>query len=477
LHVFENQADAARPALNADAILQRARELLAPPGAEGSLQLSAPRLLWYSPAAAGLSGSPRLAWMLTAVAARAQPVNDRVFIDARDGRLLDRLPLGCEILHRTIFNANNNAAWPPAFPPTPPVPARIEFGPAPNDGEVNEAWDGIADAYNFYRARHNRNGIGGSDQPIFSIVRVCVGGQACPWPNASWSGLPDGAPTSILGFEINEGILSFGDGWAKDDIVAHEFTHGVTEFESGLLYRNASGAINEAFSDIWGEFVDWGNGRGDDSPAVRWDVGEDVANRNRLRSMSFPTNLSNPDRLSSQFVTPPTGSPGRGNDQGGVHNNSGIVNKLCYLLTDGDSFNGYSVSGLGMDRIARLFYEVNANLLGPNADYTDLSMALHQAAANLGWPQVDIENLHRACLAVEIVGNYVDRANGNASPNGCLQAGIGAGGPRPKVADGVSALRAGDTLFVRGGNYNESVRITKQMRLANYNGTARIGRP
>ena len=174
--------------------------------------------------------------------------------------------------------------------------------------------------------------------------------------------------------------------------------------------------------------------------------------------------------------TNPTGGPG-GNDQGGVHNNSGIVNKLCYLLTDGDTFNGYAVSGLGMDRIVRLFYEVNSNLLGPNADYTDLSIALHQAAANLGWSQSDRANLHRACLAVEIVGNYVDRANGNNSPNGCRQAGIGAGGPFPKVGQAVNALQTGDTLFVRGGNYNEAVRITKPMRLVNYSGTAVIGRP
>lgn len=476
LHEFDGQIEAEKPALTPEAASERVREIFRGQSTGASLQTSTPRLIWYSPTAVGMSGNSRLAWMITAVDTEEHSPNDRVFIDARAGQLLDRIPLGCDVLHRTIFNANNNSAWPPAFPPTPPTPARIEFGPSSNDGEVNEAWDGLADVYNFYRNKHGRNGIGGSDQPIFSIVRVCIGGQACPWPNASWSGLPDGTPTSILGFNINEGILSFGQGWAKDDVVAHEFTHGVTQFESGLVYRNASGAINEAFSDIWGEFVDWGNGRGDDSPGVRWDVGEDIAGRARLRSMSFPTNASNPDRLSSAMVTAPTGSPAPANDQGGVHNNSGIVNKLCYLLTDGDTFNGYTVTGLGMDRVAALFYEANTSLLGPNADYTDLSIALHQAAANLDWSQAEIANLHRACLAVEIVGNYVDRNNGNASPNGCLQAGIGAGGPFPKVSQGVNTLRAGDTLFIRGGNYNETVSITKAMRLAGYNGTVRIGR-
>ena len=36
------------------------------------------------------------------------------------------------------------------------------------------------------------------------------------------------------------------------DIVAHELTHGVTEFTSNLIYRNESGALNEAFSDMMG---------------------------------------------------------------------------------------------------------------------------------------------------------------------------------------------------------------------------------
>src|SRR5205823_5589717 len=36
------------------------------------------------------------------------------------------------------------------------------------------------------------------------------------------------------------------------DIVAHELSHGVTQFTSSLIYLNESGALNEAFSDIMG---------------------------------------------------------------------------------------------------------------------------------------------------------------------------------------------------------------------------------
>ena len=51
-----------------------------------------------------------------------------------------------------------------------------------------------------------------------------------------------------------------------DDVIAHEFTHGVTERESNLFYYYQSGAINESLSDIFGEFVDLTDGIGNDSP-------------------------------------------------------------------------------------------------------------------------------------------------------------------------------------------------------------------
>lgn len=475
-HVRRGSApDAPKPQWTAEQAGAKALEIFREQAAGLSLQHSAPQLVWLAPELIGLGGPLRLTWQISVYAADPTVLHERVYLDSATGAELFRYGLNCSLLHRTIFNANNDPNFPAPPPAPPPLPARIEGGPASGNGDVNSAFDGIGDAYSFFQSRHGRDGMGGSGEPIFATVRVCQSGQTCPWPNASWSQLPDPPFTGIPTYTINEGILLFGQGYAVDDVVAHEFTHGVTGFESGLIYANASGAINEAFSDIWGEFVDQVNGRGNDASNVKWDVGEDLPN-GRIRSMDDPPARSNPDRLGSTLVTAPTGSPNRGNDRGGVHNNSGIINKLCFLLTDGGSFNGYAISGLGMTKVVNLFYEVNAHLLNAAADYTDLCNALKQAANNLGWSQAEKDNLHRACLAVEIGPNYVDRSNGNASPNGCRQAGIGAGGPFPTLLQGVNTIRAGDPLFVRGGNYNERLRITKPMRLRNYSGRAAIGK-
>ena len=89
-------------------------------------------------------------------------------------------------------------------------------------------------------------------------------------------------------------------------------------------------------------------------------------------------------------------------DNGGVHINNGVGNKLCYLLTDGDKFNGYTVTAMGIPAVADLFYEVQVNLLSEASDYADLYTQLTQAAINLGWSAGDRTNLERACRAVEI---------------------------------------------------------------------------
>jgi hypothetical protein len=74
-------------------------------------------------------------------------------------------------------------------------------------------------------------------------------------------------------------------------------------------------------------------------------------------------------------------------DNGGVHYNSGVGNKAAYLMTDGGTFNGITVTALGRPKTSAIFYEVNVNLLVSGADYEMLGAALVQACNNiLGGP-------------------------------------------------------------------------------------------
>ena len=215
--------------------------------------------------------------------------------------------------------------------------------------------------YNFYATQFNRDSLDNNGMTIISVVHYSYG-----YDNSYWDGEQ----------------MIFGDksGWPlADDVVAHEFTHGVTQYESNLFYYYQSGAINESFSDLWGEYYDQTNGLGTDTPAVKWKISEDIlpSGAGAIRDMSNPPALGDPDKMSS-----PNYYEGE-EDDGGVHYNSGVNNKAVFLMVDGGTFNGKTVTALGWDKTAAIYYEVNTNLLSSGADYSDLYYALQQACTNL----------------------------------------------------------------------------------------------
>jgi len=213
--------------------------------------------------------------------------------------------------------------------------------------------------YNLYQSNHNRNSIDNNNMPVISTVHYDSG-----YANAFWSGEQ----------------MVYGDGYGfalADDVVAHELTHGVTQHESNLFYYYQSGAINESFSDLWGEYYDQTNGKGTDTAGAKWQIGEDISGLGAIRSMNNPPAFSNPDKMSSADY-----SEGE-EDNGGVHSNSGLNNKAVFLMVDGGTFNGKTVSALGWTKTAAIYYEVNTNLLSSGADYSDLYYALQKACSNL----------------------------------------------------------------------------------------------
>jgi Zn-dependent metalloprotease len=272
--------------------------------------------------------------------------------------------------------------------------------------------------------------------------------------------------------------MRFGQGYATDDVVGHEFTHAITEFTSGLVYENQSGAINESLSDIFGEFIDLNNANGNDSAGVRWQMGEDLPG-GTLRNMDFPNNQNDPDRIGSAFYVAavPAGTGNNGNDFGGVHSNSGVNNKLCYLLVDGDTFNGQTVTGMGIIPVANLYFQANANLLTSGSGWNDLFEALRQTAVNLGWNVDQRNNLYRACRAVEIASPnnlYVDWTSNCFIKNGVQNCFVFAG-PFNTVIQGVVAAHPGDNLYIRGGTYSETFTFSEITTVRSYNGSAVIG--
>ena len=248
-----------------------------------------------------------------------------------------------------------------------------------SDPDVNYATLYALDTYLFYKDHFQRDGIDDAGLPIVSSVHF---GNS--YQNAYWDGSQ----------------MVYGDGYSQaEDVVAHELTHGVTDYTSQLLYLFQSGAINQLMSDIFGEFVQQENQPGGDPD---WLVGEDLPG-GAIRSMSNPPAYSDPDKISSPYFY--TGNIAQ--DNGGVHTNSGVGNKATYLMVNGGSFNGKTITSIGMNKTAAIYYEAQTNLLGAGANYVDLYYALQQACLNLtggdeGITPGDCDQVQNALDAVEM---------------------------------------------------------------------------
>ena len=77
-------------------------------------------------------------------------------------------------------------------------------------------------------------------------------------------------------------------------------------------------------------------------------------------------------------------------------------NKLIYLLTDGDYFNGENVSAMGISKVADLFYAARP-MLSSTADYFEFFYALRAASVALNYSAADRMNIVAGARAVEIV--------------------------------------------------------------------------
>lgn len=199
---------------------------------------------------------------------------------------------------------------------------REEGSPETTDVDVINAYDNAGIVRAFFRKVLNRASI---DQRRLDLVLNVHFGTA--YNNAFWDG-------DEMTFGDGDGVIFSGFSRSLD-VVAHELAHGVTQFSSGLIYKNESGALNEHFSDVFGTAItQWAAG---ESPAeADWLIGDEIMGPDlfgeALRSMRHPgTAYDNPilgtDPQPAHYADRYTGT----GDNGGVHINSGIPNRAFYL--------------------------------------------------------------------------------------------------------------------------------------------------
>lgn len=229
-----------------------------------------------------------------------------------------------------------------------------------------QAHFGAEKTYKYFQQKHGRNSYNNGGAAIKSYVSYSRN-----YVNAFWDG---SRMTYGDGDGVNYGPL------VSLDICGHEISHGVTEYSANLVYSYQSGALNESFSDIFGESIEkYASGTND------WLMGDNIGaggSGGALRSMSNPNTFGDPDTyLGTNWYS------GSG-DSGGVHTNSGVQNFWFYILSVGksgtnDLGSSYSVTGIGMDKAAAIAYRNLTVYLNANSQYSNARAGAIQAAKDL----------------------------------------------------------------------------------------------
>lgn len=251
-------------------------------------------------------------------------------------------------------------------------------------------------AYNYFLSIHGRNGWNNANagvnvfhDALFCYTNGCV-------PNS-----PNNATMSFSGGVMkvgNAGNSATIDDYNSLDIIAHEFTHAVTASSFGnLIYSKESGALNESFSDIFGvTCYAWLFGLNGNT----WKVGFDRKNPNNTAQSLYLRNMSNPNDASAgtpspdTYLSPPlwvstTTPTDVGNDNWGVHTNSGVQNYMYYLLTAGgsgtnDNGTPFSLIGIGIAAAREIAYRaLTVGYIFSTSNYAQARTAWVHAAADL----------------------------------------------------------------------------------------------
>jgi Zn-dependent metalloprotease len=166
-------------------------------------------------------------------------VREFIYVDAHKGYVVDQITGIHEALHRRVYDGGFGEAF--------LVWEEGDFVPYPGSVDINHLIEYSKDTYNLVASATDEAFLSwdGVDGIMHSVNDAPI---SCP--NASWNGTSTNYCIGVTG----------------DDTVAHEWGHAYTDSTHNLIYQWQSGALNEAYSDIFGEVVDFLNGDGTDWP-------------------------------------------------------------------------------------------------------------------------------------------------------------------------------------------------------------------
>ena len=287
---------------------------------------------------------------------------------------------------RVIYDARNGSSLPGTI-------VRRETDPAGADVAVNEAFDGSGITYDLYQNAYERNSIDANGMRLDSTVHYQTG-----YDNAFWNGeqmvYGDGDE------DQPESERLFNRFTIAIDVIGHELTHGVTQFEAKLTYAFQPGALNESMSDVFGSLVKQYS-LNQTAAQADWIIGAGLLTSNvngvGIRSMKAPgTAYDDPVLGKDPQPAHMRDYVNTISDNGGVHINSGIPNHAFYITA-------LELGGSAWEKAGKIWYVTLRDKLGANSQFQNCADLTYQVAGELygaggieqqavkkGWAEVGI---------------------------------------------------------------------------------------
>lgn len=285
------------------------------------------------------------------------------------------------VKRRTIFDAQQGRDLPGHI-------VRTEGSRRSRDAAADEAYELAGRTYDYFRRNHGRRSLDDRGLRLESTVHYGSG-----FNNAHWNG--------------RQMIYGDGDGkyfhrfTASLDVVAHELTHGLTQYTASLGFSGQSGALAEHFSDVFGTLVKQYS-RNVTASRADWLIGAELLTPRvhgaGIRSMKAPGTAYDDDVLGRDpqpahmrdYVKTSA-------DDRGVHTNSGIPNHAFYRVA-------ILLGGRAWEVAGRIWYHALTRELGPRSRFQHCADATWRAAGTLfgsgsapqdavltGWKEVGID--------------------------------------------------------------------------------------
>lgn len=288
----------------------------------------------------------------------------------------------------------------------------------PRDNIVN-IYTYIGYAYDLFWQVFGLNGVNNGNRSITAFAHVYSASLGL-YDNAFWN------PASDMygqGLYFLDPRYTHEDTGAAIDTVGHEYAHAVTTYHANLIYQGESGALNESFSDIIGttlehtfqpegtgyNMADWYHGEDGNSPftysGCRCQSNPNV--NSQLKNAGFPPAYWYPDPCNIRQKVPTLVYNGKVVDYDNVHINSTIYPHAFYLLANGgtNSVSGLSVTGVGLEKAGKIFYNAWANHMTTRTDFLGAANALLRSADEIYGSGAELDQTAQMLRAIGYIVN------------------------------------------------------------------------